>query len=148
MDKSKAYSETKLLWLTRIADILAPAVIAWLAIAAWLPQHFHQFDDQYFLAMAASSLLVANVFQALNLYSIRSLSNVPRQIGRVMVAWTGVLAVLIAPVSARVLYGVSAADPLSWLAAAAVLIGASALANLVPASRAARVAPSEALRMA
>ena len=27
MDRSKAYSETKLLWLTRIADILAPAVI-------------------------------------------------------------------------------------------------------------------------
>jgi Undecaprenyl-phosphate glucose phosphotransferase len=96
MGKSKAYSETKLLWLTRIADILAPAVVAWIAIAAWLPQHFSQFDDQYFLAMAASSLLVANIFQALNLYSIRSLSNVPRQIGRVTLAWTGVLALLIA----------------------------------------------------
>jgi Undecaprenyl-phosphate glucose phosphotransferase len=96
MDKSKAYSETKLLWLTRIADILAPAAVAWIAIAAWLPRHFDQFDDQYFFAMAASSLLVANVFQALNLYSIRSLSSVPRQIGRVALAWTGVLALLIA----------------------------------------------------
>jgi ABC-type lipoprotein release transport system permease subunit len=46
-----------------------------------------------------------------------------------------------------VLYGVSAADPVSWLAAGAVLLGASALANLVPAWRAVRVAPSEALRM-
>ena len=47
---------------------------------------------------------------------------------------------------AGVLYGVSAADPVSWLAAAAVLLGASALANLVPAWRAARVDPCEALR--
>lgn len=96
MDKSKAYSETKLLWFTRFADVVAPAVVAWIAIAAWLPQHFSQFDDQYFLAMATSSLLVANIFQALNLYSIRSLTNVPRQIGRVIVAWTGVVALLIA----------------------------------------------------
>jgi len=111
MDKSKAYSETKLLWLTRIADILAPAVVAWAAIAAWLPQHFHQFDDQYFLAMAASSLLVANVFHALNLYSIRSLSSVPRQIGRVTVAWTAVLALLIA---AAFVTKVSANFPRGW----------------------------------
>ena len=111
MDKSKAYSETKLLWLTRIADILAPAVVAWVAIAAWLPQHFHQFDDQYFLAMAVSSLLVANVFHALNLYSIRSLSSAPRQIGRVAVAWTGVLALLIA---AAFVTKVSANFPRGW----------------------------------
>jgi putative ABC transport system permease protein len=58
----------------------------------------------------------------------------------------GLLAAAAARAIAGVLYGVSAADPLSWLAAAVVLLGASALANLVPAWRAARVAPSEALR--
>lgn len=59
----------------------------------------------------------------------------------------GLLAAIAARAIAGVLYGVSAADPVSWLAAAAVLLGASALANLVPAWRAARVAPSEALRI-
>jgi predicted permease len=59
----------------------------------------------------------------------------------------GVLAAIAARAIAGVLYGVTAADPVSWFAAAAVLLGASALANLVPAWRAARVAPSEALRM-
>jgi predicted permease len=44
------------------------------------------------------------------------------------------------------LYGVRVSDPLSWLAAAAILLSVSALANLVPAWRAARVHPSEALR--
>jgi ABC-type antimicrobial peptide transport system permease subunit len=34
----------------------------------------------------------------------------------------------------------------AWFAAAAVLISAAALANVVPAWRAARVAPSDALR--
>jgi predicted permease len=45
------------------------------------------------------------------------------------------------------LYGVSTADPVAWGAAAAVLIGISALANLVPALRAARVDPSAAIRV-
>ena len=56
------------------------------------------------------------------------------------------LAVVAARAIAGVLYGVSAADPLSWLAAAAVLLIASAIANLVPAWRAAHVDPCEALR--
>ncbi len=45
------------------------------------------------------------------------------------------------------LYGIGAADPVSWGGAAAVLLGASALANFIPARRAARVDPSEALRV-
>jgi hypothetical protein len=35
----------------------------------------------------------------------------------------------------EVLYSVSAADPLSWLAAAALLLTVSAFANLIPAWR-------------
>ena len=45
------------------------------------------------------------------------------------------------------LFGISAADPVSWLAAILLLLGVSILANLVPAWRAARVDPSEALRI-
>jgi ABC-type antimicrobial peptide transport system permease subunit len=57
---------------------------------------------------------------------------------------------LLAAVAARIvsgaLFGVTAADPVSWVAAAIVLLAASALANLVPAWRASRVTPSDALR--
>jgi putative ABC transport system permease protein len=48
---------------------------------------------------------------------------------------------------AGLLYGVSAADPLSWLTASAVLLVVSTLANLIPPWRASRVDPSEALRI-
>jgi len=45
------------------------------------------------------------------------------------------------------LYGIGAADPIAWGMAAGVLLGVSALANLLPARRAARVNPSDALRV-
>jgi macrolide transport system ATP-binding/permease protein len=57
------------------------------------------------------------------------------------------MAAIAARAGAGVLYGISAADPVSWLAAAVLLLGVSALANLIPAWRAAHVDPSEALRM-
>jgi predicted permease len=56
------------------------------------------------------------------------------------------LAVIAARAVAGALYGVGAADPISWIGAAAVLLGVSTLANLIPAWRAARVDPSIALR--
>jgi predicted permease len=72
------------------------------------------------------------------------------QEGLVVAAAGLVAGCLLAAAAARaiagMLYGVSAADPLSWIAAAVVLLAASTLANLIPAWRAARVAPSEALR--
>src|SRR5262245_61560793 len=74
MDRSKALSEKKLLWTIRLLDMAIPALVAWVAIVAWLPEHFEAFDSQYILAMAASALLVGNVFAALDLYSIRTLS--------------------------------------------------------------------------
>jgi ABC-type antimicrobial peptide transport system permease subunit len=57
-----------------------------------------------------------------------------------------VVAILFGRLISSVLYGVGVADPISWLAAAFVLLGVSAFANLLPAWRAARVAPSDALR--
>jgi predicted permease len=56
------------------------------------------------------------------------------------------LAVVAARAIAVALYGVSASDPISWIAAVVVLLTVSVLANLVPAWRAARVNPSIALR--
>jgi ABC-type antimicrobial peptide transport system permease subunit len=56
------------------------------------------------------------------------------------------LAVIAARAVAGALYGVGAADPISWIGAAVVLLGVSTLANLIPAWRAARVDPSIALR--
>jgi macrolide transport system ATP-binding/permease protein len=58
-----------------------------------------------------------------------------------------VVAALAAHAISGALYGVSAADPVSWVAAIAVLLVVSALANLIPAWRAARVDPSDALRI-
>jgi predicted permease len=56
------------------------------------------------------------------------------------------LAVVAARALSGVLYGVTAADPVAWTAAAAVLLAAAALANLIPARRAAQVEPTVALR--
>ena len=57
------------------------------------------------------------------------------------------LAAAAARAIAGALYGVTAADPVSWVAAAVVLLSVSALANFIPARRASRVDPSEALRI-
>ena len=48
---------------------------------------------------------------------------------------------------AGALYGVGPFDPVSWLAAAGVVLAVSAVANFIPAWRAARVDPSIALRI-
>jgi putative ABC transport system permease protein len=45
------------------------------------------------------------------------------------------------------LYGVGAADPVAWVGALSILLGAAAVANYIPAKRAARIPPSLALRM-
>jgi predicted permease len=58
-----------------------------------------------------------------------------------------VFAVVAARALSAALYGIGAADPVAWLGALTVLLGAAALANYIPARRAARVDPSEALRL-
>ncbi len=58
----------------------------------------------------------------------------------------GIAAIPAAQQIKSALYGVGAADPVSWVAASALLLAVSALANLIPAWRASRVHPSEALR--
>jgi ABC-type antimicrobial peptide transport system permease subunit len=61
------------------------------------------------------------------------------------VGW--LLAAIVGATTGSVLYGVRASDPVSWLGASALLLGVSAIANVIPALRAARVEPSQALRM-
>jgi putative ABC transport system permease protein len=56
------------------------------------------------------------------------------------------LAVAVASVTAGSMYGVSAADPLTYAAASTILAAVTLAASLVPARRAARVDPSHALR--
>jgi putative ABC transport system permease protein len=68
------------------------------------------------------------------------------------VALAGLIAgCLLAAAAARAiagaLYGVTAADPVSWLAASALLLTVSAFANFIPAWRASRLNPTEALRI-
>jgi predicted permease len=56
------------------------------------------------------------------------------------------LAVVVTRALSAILYGISAADPVAWGGAAAVLLSIAALANVFPAHRAARVDPNVALR--
>jgi putative ABC transport system permease protein len=68
-----------------------------------------------------------------------------------VVAVTGLLAgcmaaVLVARLISGVLYGITAADPVAWLTAAAVLLSVASVANLIPAARAASTQPTQALR--
>ncbi|MGH9476153.1 MAG: ABC transporter permease [Terriglobales bacterium] len=57
-----------------------------------------------------------------------------------------ILAALLTRSMTALLYGMSPADPVSYIAAAALLLVVTALASLVPALRAARVDPLRALR--
>ena len=57
-----------------------------------------------------------------------------------------ILAVAVARLIAGALYGITAADPVAWLTAAAVLLSVASVANLIPAARAASVQPTQALR--
>jgi len=64
------------------------------------------------------------------------------------VAAGGILALVATRVIANALYGIGAADPVTYLLAAGLLTAVAFAANLAPALRAARVDPLTALRHA
>jgi len=68
------------------------------------------------------------------------------RLGLLGVALGAIGALLATRVIASLLFGVSATDPLTLAATAAVLLGAAVLASWIPASRATRVDPSVSLR--
>lgn len=67
-------------------------------------------------------------------------------VGAIGIGSGGVAAAVAAGVLTRTLYGVGAADPVTWLAALAIVFSISLVAHGVPARRAASVNPAIALR--
>jgi predicted permease len=63
-----------------------------------------------------------------------------------LLAGLGLAAVAVRAVSG-VLYGVTSADPFTWVVATLALSGTASLANFIPALRAARIDPMKALRI-
>ena len=122
--------------------------------------------------LAASFSLLGTLLAAIGLYGVIafSISRRTREIGirlalgadrrdvlrlvlrqgAVLVAAGGIvgagLAALAAGVLSSVLYGVTAVDPVTWLAATFVLVGSAALAHLVPAMRALSIDPARTLK--
>jgi len=111
-----------------------------------------------FAAIGLYGIVAFMVAQRTNEFGVRlALGALPRQVmgmvlrrGLTVVATGTAVGVLLAATAAlalaRVLYGVSPADPIAWIAALAIVGGVSALAHVVPARRAATVNPVQALR--
>jgi predicted permease len=111
-----------------------------------------------FAAIGLYGVVAYMVAQRTNEFGVRlALGALPRQMmamvlrrGFTLVGIGTTVGALIAAAAAvvvsRVLYGVSPADPLSWLGALTVVGGVSVLAHVAPARKAASVDPVEALR--
>jgi putative ABC transport system permease protein len=63
-----------------------------------------------------------------------------------LVARTSAAALAAGRLMARLVFGVSASDPMTFVAVAATLVFVALMASLVPAYRASRLDPSEVLR--
>jgi len=118
------------------------------------------------LALVALVLSIVGIYGVMAHYvqqqmkdiSIRlALGGTPRNVlrlvvgrGMTLVAWGVVLGVAAAFVLARMLssllFGVSAADPLTFTAVTALMAGAALMACAIPAARASRVEPAVVLR--
>lgn len=113
MDKSTSYSETKLLWLVRLADAVLPALVGLGALAFY--DGGIGDDGLYLVAIATAVLLTANAFHLLGLYSIDGLGNIQRQIARLLVGWACVLGLLLlAAFAAKVTSHFSRVWSLTW----------------------------------
>ena len=95
MKDLKAYTEAKLLWATRLADAALPVVCAFGSQLISEPSYPFWEESRFLVAVAAAMFLTANVFHNLDLYSMASLANLQRQIGRIILGWTAVMALLL-----------------------------------------------------
>jgi predicted permease len=111
-----------------------------------------------FAAIGLYGIVAFMVAQRTNEFGLRlALGALPRQVmgmvlrrGLTVVATGTAVGVLLAIAAAlaveRVLYGISAADPIAWIVSLAIVAAVSGLAHAVPARRAASVNPVDALK--
>ena len=124
-------------WLVGVVGLVAMALAAiglYGVIAYSVAQRTREIGIRLALGAAPASVLSMIMRQGLRVAAVGL------GVGGVLAAWASWWI-------SSALYGIGAADPIAWGVAAAVLLSVSALANLVPARRAARVNPSDALRV-
>src|SRR5688572_10989490 len=88
-------SSSVVIGLLRAADCLAVLVAGFLAFLHRYPA-LDKLDFPEVYAFAASTLLVANVFHFAGLYKISGLGELSYRLGRLLLAWTLVVLVLVA----------------------------------------------------
>jgi predicted permease len=123
-------------WIVSTVGLVAMALAAiglYGVIAYSVARRTREIGVRHALGAKPSRVLALILRQGLTVVAIGLV------LGSVLAAWAG-------RAIAGLLYGVSSADPVAWLAATATIVAVSLAANLVPAFRAARVAPSIALR--
>jgi predicted permease len=123
-------------WIVSTVGVVAMALAAiglYGVIAYSVARRTREIGVRLALGARPSRVLALIVRQGLTVVAIGLV------LGSVLAAWA-------ARAIAGMLYGVTSSDPVAWLAATATIVVVSLSANLVPAFRAARVAPSVALR--
>ena len=117
----KSYTEAKLLWATRLADAAMPVLWAVGSQLVSAPADPFWEERRVFVAVAAAMFLTANVFHNLDLYTMASLGNLQRQIGRMVLGWTAVMALLLlAAFAAKVSSNFSRLWTILWYASALI----------------------------
>jgi Undecaprenyl-phosphate glucose phosphotransferase len=115
----KSYTEAKLLWATRLADALVPILLAIIMQLVYEPEYAFYEEGRFLVAMIAATLLTANIFHNLELYTMPALANLQRQLSRVFVGWTAVMALLLlAAFAAKVSSNFSRVWTILWFVSA------------------------------
>src|SRR5882672_7281249 len=91
----KSYTEAKLLWITRLADVFIPVFFALAAVLVYNPTTAFHDEGWLYVALAAASLLTVNIFHNLDLYTIPALGNLQRQLGCILLGWSAVIGLLL-----------------------------------------------------
>jgi Undecaprenyl-phosphate glucose phosphotransferase len=86
--------QTLVLGALRAADLGAVALAA--VVAYWARHDSWSLPDLYLIAVLAAVILAANFFQLARLYVFANLSRLASQFGKIAMAWTAVMASLIA----------------------------------------------------